>query len=96
MTSKLRFAYTLAVLLNLAVHWWVQATELPDDEEAEKTARETAAAIGMVVDNKIQAENPKTIPALPGAATYIKYTPAQQGAQVQPLFRIVLVNIPPV
>ena len=41
----------------------------------------------MVVDNKIQAENPKTIPAQPGAATYIKYTPAQQGAQVQPLLR---------
>ncbi|KAK9856852.1 hypothetical protein WJX84_003035 [Apatococcus fuscideae] len=56
-------------------------TELPDDEEADKVARETAAAIGMVVDNKIQAENPKTIPAQPGAATYIKYTPAQQGAQ---------------
>ncbi|KAK9865996.1 hypothetical protein WJX84_009910 [Apatococcus fuscideae] len=57
------------------------APELPDEEEVEKTARETAAAIGMVVDNKIQAENPKTIPAQPGAATYIKYTPAQQGAQ---------------
>ncbi len=60
-----------------------QVDEMPDEEEAEKTARETALAIGAVVDNKIQAENPKTIPAQPGAATYIKYTPAQQGSQVR-------------
>ena len=64
------------------MHSCIQAEEMPDEEEAEKTARETAAAIGLVVEHKIQAENPKTIPSQPGAATYIKYTPAQQGSQV--------------
>lgn len=54
---------------------------LPDDEELTKTAAETAAALGLVVDSKIAAAQPKTLPKQPGAPTYIKYTPAQQGPQ---------------
>lgn len=53
----------------------------PDDEEIEKAKAETAAALGLVVNSKIQAAQPKTLPQQPGAATYIKYTPTQQGPQ---------------
>ena len=34
-----------------------------------------------MVEKKIGAENPKTLPAQPGSAQYIKYTPSQQSAQ---------------
>ena len=53
----------------------------PDEEEYEKTAAETAAALNLVVNNKITAAQPKTLPQQPGAPEYIKYTPAQQGPQ---------------
>jgi hypothetical protein len=53
----------------------------PDDEEVEKTKAETAAALGLVVNSKIAAAQPKTLPQQPGAPTYIKYTPTQQGPQ---------------
>ena len=53
----------------------------PDEEEVEKAKAETGAALGLVVNNKIQAAQPKTLPQQPGAATYIKYTPTQQGPQ---------------
>ncbi|KAK9811770.1 hypothetical protein WJX72_009762 [[Myrmecia] bisecta] len=55
--------------------------ERPDEEEVEKTTKETAAALQLMVGNKIQAAQPKTLPQQPGAPTYIKYTPAQQGKQ---------------
>ena len=42
------------------------------------TARETQAAFDKIVANRISAAQPKTLPAQPGAPTYIKYTPAQQ------------------
>lgn len=54
---------------------------LPDEEEIDKVAAETASALGLVVDSKISAAQPKTLPKQPGAPTYIKYTPAQQGPQ---------------
>eukprot|EP00951_Prasinocladus_malaysianus_P044508 scaffold575380_cov38-Prasinocladus_malaysianus.AAC.1 len=38
-------------------------------------------ALQKVVNNKIQAANPKTLPKQPGQATYINYTPSQQGSQ---------------
>ena len=44
-------------------------------------ARETAAALSLRVDKKQAAVNPKTLPAAPGAAQYIKYTPADGGPQ---------------
>ena len=55
-----------------------QSLERPDEEEAEVTARETQAAFDKIVANRISAAQPKTLPAQPGAPTYIKYTPAQQ------------------
>lgn len=44
-------------------------------------ARETAAALALRVDKKQAAVNPKTLPSQPGAAQYIKYTPADGGPQ---------------
>ena len=58
-----------------------QSLERPDEEEAEVTARETQAAFDKIVANRISAAQPKTLPAQPGAPTYIKYTPAQQARQ---------------
>ena len=55
-----------------------QSLERPDEEEAEVTARDTQAAFDKIVANRISAAQPKTLPAQPGAPTYIKYTPAQQ------------------
>ncbi|GBF94046.1 hypothetical protein Rsub_07314 [Raphidocelis subcapitata] len=52
----------------------------PDDDEVAKTARETAAALQLVVGNKLAAVNPSTLAAAPAGPTYIKYTPSQQGA----------------
>eukprot|EP00192_Tetraselmis_astigmatica_P008664 CAMPEP_0117682022 /NCGR_PEP_ID=MMETSP0804-20121206/19369_1 /TAXON_ID=1074897 /ORGANISM="Tetraselmis astigmatica, Strain CCMP880" /LENGTH=626 /DNA_ID=CAMNT_0005491969 /DNA_START=9 /DNA_END=1889 /DNA_ORIENTATION=- len=53
----------------------------PDEEEVEATRKETLEALQKVVNSKIQAANPKTLPKQPGAATYINYTPSQQGEQ---------------
>jgi len=58
-----------------------QSLERPDAEEAEATAKETQAAFDRIVANRISAAQPKTLPAQPGAPTYIKYTPAQQVAR---------------
>lgn len=55
--------------------------EKPDQEEIEQTMKETAAALNLVVSNKLQAAQPKTVPKQPGAPTFIKYTPSQQGPQ---------------
>ena len=55
--------------------------EKPDEEEIEQTMKDTAAALNLVVSNKLQAAQPKTVPKQPGAPTFIKYTPSQQGAQ---------------
>lgn len=61
---------------------WLQGNfEKPDQEEIEQTMKETAAALNLVVSNKLQAAQPKTVPKQPGAPTFIKYTPSQQGPQ---------------
>lgn len=52
----------------------------PDEEELEKTRRETAEALARKVEGKLAAANPKSLPSQPGGAQYIKYTPSQQGA----------------
>lgn len=59
----------------------VQLPERPDPEEAAKAAKETRAALERMVDGKISAAQPKTLPQQPGAAQFIKYTPSQQGPQ---------------
>lgn len=43
--------------------------------------KDTQAAMERLVNGKITADQPKTLPAQPGAPTYIKYTPSQQGPQ---------------
>ncbi|EIE21068.1 hypothetical protein COCSUDRAFT_54108 [Coccomyxa subellipsoidea C-169] len=55
--------------------------EKPNEEEVEATMKETQAAMERLVNGKITAAQPKTLPAQPGAPTYIKYTPSQQGPQ---------------
>lgn len=52
---------------------------MPDEEEIERTARETAAALTLRVDKKQAAVNPKTLPQQPGAAQYIKVCVCVQG-----------------
>ena len=59
----------------------VQLAERPDPEEAEKAARATRQALDRLVDGKISAAQPKTLPQQPGAPQFIKYTPSQQGPQ---------------
>ena len=53
----------------------------PDEEEVEKTRKETQAALDKIVGVKIQAAQPTSLAPQPNAPTYIKYTPAQQGSQ---------------
>jgi SNW domain-containing protein 1 len=53
----------------------------PDEDEIEKAKAETAAALLGVVEKKLAINQPKALPTQPGAASYIKYTPSQQGAQ---------------
>ena len=60
---------------------FVQLAERPDPEEAEKAARATRQALDRLVDGKISAAQPKTLPQQPGAPQFIKYTPSQQGPQ---------------
>jgi SNW domain-containing protein 1 len=67
----------------------------PDDEEAQKTAKETADALAKALIKKRSAVDPQAIPGQPGAAEYIKYQPSNpqgttriikmQEAQVDPL-----------
>lgn len=59
----------------------LQSLQKPDEEAIAETAKETAEALQRMVEKKIGAENPKTLPTQPGAAQYIKYTPSQQNAQ---------------
>lgn len=59
----------------------VQNLQLPDEEEIEKAAQETAAALQRVVENKLSVAQPTTLPNQPGGPQYIKYTPSQQGPQ---------------
>ena len=72
---------TRGYALRVTVHACMQSMERPDEEEEEITARETKMALDRLVAGKISAAQPKTLPSQPGNATYIKYTPSQQGAQ---------------
>ena len=53
-----------------------EAAPRPDAEEEEATVAATRAALDAVVAGKVAATQPKALPKAPGAATYIKYTPA--------------------
>eukprot|EP00959_Pyramimonas_sp_CCMP1952_P201618 4216447-Pyramimonas_sp.AAC.1 len=60
---------------------FTQATDLkrPDEEELLETRKRTEAALGKIVDFKLQAAQPKSLAPMPGQASYIKYTPIQKG-----------------
>ena len=53
-----------------------EAAPRPDTEEEEATVAATRATLEAVVAGKVAATQPKALPKAPGAATYIKYTPA--------------------
>lgn len=59
----------------------LQALVRPDEEAIAEATQKTAAALQLMVTNKVAITNPSTLPSQPGGATYIKYTPSQQGAQ---------------
>ena len=52
----------------------------PEEEEVEATAKATAAALTARLERKQASVNPSTVPAAPGAAEYIKYTPGNAAA----------------
>jgi SNW domain-containing protein 1 len=56
----------------------VQAMVKPSEEDVAETAKDTQAALDRVLQGKLAAVNPTTVPTQPGAAQLIKYTPAQQ------------------
>lgn len=57
-----------------------QALQRPDEEEVDETTKKTAAALNLMVNNKVAISNPSTLPSQPGGPQYIKYTPSQTGA----------------
>eukprot|EP00051_Salpingoeca_urceolata_P027371 m.481198 g.481198 ORF g.481198 m.481198 type:complete len:550 (+) comp22081_c0_seq1:116-1765(+) len=55
--------------------------ELPAEEEIEETAKKTREALEKVVTGKVAAAQPTNIPKQNHEATFIRYTPAQQGVE---------------
>jgi hypothetical protein len=53
----------------------------PDQEEIDATLAATRAVIDARVNNTMALNQPKSVPARPGAPQYIKYTPAKQGPE---------------
>lgn len=68
-------------LLQTKEYFILQGLIRPDDDEIEKTRKDTQAALDKIVGVKIQAAQPTSLAPQPNAPTYIKYTPAQQGSQ---------------
>lgn len=52
----------------------------PDDEAINETTERTRQALEKITHGKIKAAQPKHVPKANGDATYIRYTPANQGA----------------
>jgi len=52
----------------------------PDDEVVNETTERTRLALEKITHGKIKAAQPKHVPKANGDATYIRYTPANQGA----------------
>jgi len=57
-----------------------EALQRPDEEAVEEATKKTAAALNLMVNNKVAISNPSTLPSQPGGPQYIKYTPSSQGA----------------
>jgi SNW domain-containing protein 1 len=53
----------------------------PEQEVVDATLAATKAVIEARVNGTLAANQPKSLPALPGAPQYIKYTPAKQGPE---------------
>jgi len=52
----------------------------PDEEEIAEITAKTRSALEKLVQGKIQAAQPSAVATKAGGPTYVKYTPAQQGA----------------
>lgn len=52
----------------------------PDEESVNETTERTRLALEKITHGKIKAAQPKHVPKANGDATYIRYTPANQGA----------------
>lgn len=52
----------------------------PDEETVAETTAKTRSALERLVQGKIQAAQPSSVVTKAGGPTYVKYTPAQQGA----------------
>ncbi|BEI86090.1 hypothetical protein CcaverHIS002_0603770 [Cutaneotrichosporon cavernicola] len=52
----------------------------PDEESVNDTTERTRLALEKITHGKIKAAQPKHVPKANGDATYIRYTPANQGA----------------
>lgn len=55
-------------------------TEKPSDEEADATTERTKAALEKILEGRLSAAQPKSVPAQSSAPQFIKYTPSQQSA----------------
>lgn len=53
----------------------------PGEEEVNDTRERTRQALERITHGKIKAAQPKHVPKVNGDATYIRYTPANQGAE---------------
>ena len=53
----------------------------PEQEVVDATLAATKAVIEARVNGTLSANQPKSLPAQPGAPQYIKYTPAKQGPE---------------
>lgn len=75
-------AYTpLSNAISVSKYRMLQDLSRPDEEEIRAETEATRQALEKVVASKIAAAQPKTLPAQPGAPTFIKYTPTQRGPQ---------------
>ena len=57
-----------------------RSLDRPSEEEVQSTADRTRQALEQIVHGKIKTSQPKHVPDQSGKTSYMRYTPAQQGA----------------
>ncbi|WFD36844.1 hypothetical protein MCUN1_003734 [Malassezia cuniculi] len=57
-----------------------RSLDRPSEQEVQSTAERTRAALEKIVQGKIRSTQPSNVAASGGSSSYIRYTPAQQGA----------------
>ena len=57
-----------------------RSLDRPSEAEVRSTADATKAALEKIVQSKIRSAQPKNVPNTGGTSSYVRYTPAQQGA----------------